>query len=143
DGTFTVQDVAIPYDLELDTPEIRQRFLGLTTPAPNVSALTVPPAGLAAAKNATIEGTVCPAPVAGERITVCASGPPAALVSGCGTLEAGETAFVLGFRLLGVETSEVRVVARRAVHQEGVLTGFSGYAEQAVAIAGDRTSVAA
>src|SRR5690606_20320591 len=79
DGTFTVQDVAIPYDLELDTPEIRQRFLGLTTPAPNVSALTVPPAGLDAAKNATIEGTVSPAPVAGERITVCASGPPAAL----------------------------------------------------------------
>ena len=143
DGTFNIQDVAIPYDLELDAPEIRQRFLGLTTPTPAVSALLVTPARVDSAKDATIEGTIAPAPIAGERVTVCASGPPEVLLPACRTLEGGATAFVLNLKLLGVESSEVRVVARRTVSQESTVMGFNGFAEQTVTIAAERTSVAA
>ncbi|HLT30982.1 MAG TPA: hypothetical protein VK013_13155 [Myxococcaceae bacterium] len=143
DGTFSFRDVALPYDLEIEGVDFKERFLGLTTPTPNLSALLAPPAGLVDATFALVEGTVSPAPVAGEEIVICASGPLRAWVIDCNTLPVGQTAFALEFRLLGIESAEVTLMARRTVRQESVLTGFNGYAEQTLTIESGRTSVAA
>lgn len=100
DGSFTVVDVAVPYDLTVASGATwAQTIIGLSTPTPRVQpflAATTPPLLPTATVTGDLTGPFSPVP-AGLRVQICAEGLDS-IVWGepnCTTLFQGDTSYSL------------------------------------------------
>lgn len=132
DGSFTVVDVAVPYDLTIASGvDWAQTVVGLRTTTPQVQpflAATTPPLLPTATVNGDLIGGFSPVP-AGFRVQICAEGIDVVVWGepGCVTLFQGETSY--SFNVAWAEGGSVDVRVRAYVYEldgNSTVTGIVG-----------------
>lgn len=133
-GRFTVQDVALPYDLVLLGGFAVEVFEGATHPSPTIRSMAMEPL---VGGEARIRGTVTPPPEHEETILVCAAAGPVALTPYC-AIPSAEGHFEIEVYLSPrATTAEIQVVARRKITPADAPPQYTGYAEATLTVAHD------